>query len=666
MRRLVTVGVLAAAGVVVWASPAWAHANLASSDPADGAVLSTAPSQVTMTFTEPPDPELSKVLVLDAAGQQVQASPAVAGSVPRSLVVPLPGDLPDGVYTVSWQVVSESDGHLTANAFSFGIGVTPGTATVPVRPTTPPPSVVSIVGRTLLYAGIVTAIGTAFAGLWTFGAGMRGRRWLAIAAGVSILVGSVAMVAAERSAVGVSLGDLLSSSAGEDYVWLLAAAAAALVCAVIAGATRSWAGLALLGAAGIATALVRTLGGHAAAAAPAWPQEAVQLTHITAASIWVGGFVPALLLVWTWRSTPPSDAGSSSAAPVDEIARFSRVAGWAVLVVVVTGLLRELNEAGGLGKVLDLLFDTSYGTALVIKMAVVAGMIALGWLNRRRSIPRLRSGDGMLVRVMSVEAVAAVAVLAVTATLTGLNPEPPAATTRPTGPESASASASDFATTMRVELRATPGTAGKNTFELEVRDFDSGGPVPATAVTLRFEAVGRPEVQQSQLDLTERGTGSWTGSGSQMSLAGVWDVTVLVQTGARATEVPLTLVTAAPGGQRTTVASTAGLPDITTITLASGSQIHAYADPGIAGANEVHVTAFDADGQELPLQDLLVVATPPDGEPQALDATQLTEGHFSAPADLTAGAWRFDLVATSEDGQVLQAWFGQTIGGEAA
>jgi copper transport protein len=661
MRRLLVVGTMTLGLVLAWTLPAAAHANLASSDPADGAELAGAPAQVTMTFTEPPDSELSKVLVLNAAGQEVQSGPAAAGPEPRSLVVPLPGDLPDGVYTVSWQVVSTADGHLTANAFSFGVGVAPGAgSTAPPHATSPSPSVLSILGRTSLYVGITMAIGTAFAGLWTIGAALRGRRWLPIASGVLIAGGTVCMVTAERSTVGVSLRQLLSSSAGKDYVWLIAAASVAMVCGVIAGLTRSWPPLALLGAAGIATALVRALGGHAAAASPAWPQELLQTVHITAASIWVGGFVPVLLLLAAWRSRRSTREGRA-APPVDEVARFSRAAGWAVLVLVMTGLLREVNEAGGLGKVLDLLLDSSYGTALLIKMAIVVAMIGLGWLNRRRSIPRLRAGDGTLARVMSIEVVAAVAVLAVTATLTGLNPEPNTATA-PAAPARVTASGSDFATTMRVELTATPGTPGRNEFRVEVNDFDSGDPLTASAVTLRFEPVGRPNVQQSQLDLTRTGDGGWTGSGTQLSLAGVWNVTALVQTGARATEVPLTLVTRAPGGQRTSVASQAGLPDITTITLASGQQIQAYADPGTAGPNEVHVTAFDASGQELPLKDMLVVATPNGGDPRALDEKRLTAGHFSAAADLTAGEWRFDIVATSKDGQVLQVWFNQGIG----
>jgi copper transport protein len=651
MSRAVVVTTVALFAALAAAPPAFAHSNLASSDPAGGAELAKAPNEVRMTFTEPPDPGLSKVVVLNAAGQEIQAGPAVAGTAPRSLVVALSRDLPDGVYTVSWQVVSTADGHLTANAFAFGVGVAAGAVAAPTAQSTPSPSVLSVAGKVALYAGIVLAIGVVFVGLWVAGTSLPGRRWLSLAAGVLMLAGAVAMALAERSTVGVSLRALLSSDAGERYLWLLVAGIVALVCSVAAASTRSWATLALLGAAGAAAALVRAIGGHAAAASPAWPQELLQTVHIVAVGVWIGGFVPVLLLLRASRGDRP---------PVDRVRRYSRVAGWAVLVVIATGLVRATDEAGGLGHVLDMLFDTSYGTALLIKIALVIGIIALGWLNRRRSIPRLESGDRFLARVMGVEAVAALTVLGVTATLTGLNPQPPPAA-HPAHPVRVSATGNDFATTMRVSLTATPGAPGPNGFEARVTNFDTGDPLQATAVTLDFEPVGRPGVQNSQLDLREMGSGVWAGDGTQLSLAGVWDVRTLVQTGARATEVQLTLVTRAPGGQTTSVA-TSGELRIVTITLGGGVQLQSYLDPDAPGANDVHVTAFDRGGDELPLAGLLVVATPEGGEPMALDATRLSAGHFSADADLDAGAWRFDLVATAKDGTVLQGWFDQTIG----
>ena len=88
-----------------------------------------------MTFTEPPDPKLSLVHVLDVNGTTVEAGPveAVPGHDDQ-LRIPLPADLPDGVYTVSWRVVSEADGHATAGAFSFGVNVAPGTVVTPEHP----------------------------------------------------------------------------------------------------------------------------------------------------------------------------------------------------------------------------------------------------------------------------------------------------------------------------------------------------------------------------------------------------------------------------------------------------------------------------------------------------------------------------------------------------
>ena len=65
--------------------PAQAHAGYESSDPADGAVLDAAPATVSITFTEPPDPALSSVEVLDAGGTDIVAGPASVQG-PRTLV----------------------------------------------------------------------------------------------------------------------------------------------------------------------------------------------------------------------------------------------------------------------------------------------------------------------------------------------------------------------------------------------------------------------------------------------------------------------------------------------------------------------------------------------------------------------------------------------------
>ena len=63
-----TTVVVVALALAAAAAPAGAHALRVSSSPDAGAVLQTAPSVVTVTFGEPPDPHLSRLRVLDSAG----------------------------------------------------------------------------------------------------------------------------------------------------------------------------------------------------------------------------------------------------------------------------------------------------------------------------------------------------------------------------------------------------------------------------------------------------------------------------------------------------------------------------------------------------------------------------------------------------------------------
>jgi copper transport protein len=665
-RTVAIAGMAAALWALVPGATASAHAGLESSDPAAGAVVASPPAQVSMIFTEPPDPALSKVDVLNTAGSSVASGEAQPGDAPRSLTIALPANLADGVYTVSWQVVSEADGHLTAGAFAFGVGVDPASAPAPTieTATSPDPSPLAIAGKIMLYVGIVAAIGTAVTGLWIIGPDLPGRRWLCIVAGSAAVIGAGAMFVAERSTLEVSFGDLLGSSTGTSYLALLGAASVLLICVLVAAFTTTRLPLVVMGLAGAAAAIVRAMGGHAAAASPALPQELAQSIHIMAVGVWIGGFVPILILLRARRRR-------GGDPPVAEVKRYSRAAGWAVLVVVLTGIARTIGEAGGVGvareNLGDLLFDTAYGTTLLVKVAIAVVVIGLGAFNRYRSIPRLSSGERMLGRVMSIEVVGAAAVLSATALLTSLSPQLPTAAAPPVAPAGVSAEGADFATTIRVELTATPGTPGPNEFRVEVVDYDTGEPAPADAVSLEFEPLGRPGVGTSGMDLRAGEPGVWLGEGTELSLAGVWNIAALVQSGSRGIDVALTLVTAMPGGQEISVVSQQGLPDIVTITLEEGTQLQSYVDPGDPGTNEVHVTAFDATGAELALDDLVLVVThagadPADAaDPRVLNPTRLTAGHFSAPADLQTGDWRFDIVAVDEDGAVLQASFDQTI-----
>ncbi len=638
-------------------SPAWAHAGLESSDPAAGELLPSAPATIDMSFTEPPDLELSTVTVVETNGAVVEIGPVERGSAFRSLRVSLPADLTDGVYTVSWRVVSTADGHWTSGVFAFGVGVTAGTiepSTDAPASTTPPPSPLAVLGKVLLYAGLAVAVGATVTGLVAFGGIVPARRLLLPIAGACAGLGAIAMTFAEGWLLDVSIGDLLRSDTGRSYLWLLATTMTTLVAAVAASRTTGRGRLLATGVAAAAAMLVRATSGHAAALTPSLPSEIAQFVHFLAIGVWIGGLVPLFALVLQRRR-------DGVAVPVDQIRTFSRLAGWALLVVVATGTVRTVGEAGGIGDVAAMLAETSYGTTLIVKVVVALLLIGLGAVNRRRSIPRLATDGNLFRQVVAIELVAALGVLGLTGTLTSLNPDPPADTSRPAQPVDATATGADFATTTRVTLTVTPGIAGPNTFRARIVDYDEATPIDADEVTLLIAPIGRPEIERATLTLEPEGVAddgvptAWAGAGTQLSIAGAWDVVVQVRAGARTTEVPLILVTRAPPTTSVVARGSDELPDIETFTLPTGEQLQLYLDPGTAGTNEFHVTAFDRQGRELPLSGLIVVAVGPDGAAEALDVTRLTPGHFAAPVETDAGGWRFQVVATTEGGTVLQA-----------
>lgn len=651
----------AAAGAAVlawsmWSAPAAAaHASLESADPAPGSTLEASPETITLTFTEPPDPDLTTVELLDAAGSSRPTSdPELAGA--RTVGVEPTDPLPEGAYTVSWRVVSTVDGHLTSGTVPFGVGVAPGGPGKAPQDEPAGPTALSVVAKSCLYAGLMLLLAAAAVGLGAFGGRPRALPVVAMVGAILALAGAAGLLVAEQRAVGVPMSDLLASATGRRLLWLLVAVLVAGAFAVLAGAKDAW--RPLLWGAGVAAAaafLVRADGGHAAAASPAIVHGLLQGAHAIAAGVWTGG------LVLLWLLLRETGRGPVDGPPVREVGRYSNVALAAVAVVVLTGIGRSTEVLGGPGALVDAL-GTSYGRILGLKVLGALALVAMGAVNRRRAIPRLRTDPTALRRIVRAEVAVALGVVVLTATLTGTAPpgdgsaDDAGATTVPV-----TASGTDFATTTRVELTVTPGMPGPSTFEATVTDPDDGTPLPADEVDLRLRSVTRPQIPPTTIPLAPQDE-RWAATSSAISLAGTWSTTAIVRRDADATEVPLVVITHAPGAAAT-VEVGPGLPTVTTTRFPTGSSIQTYVDPATAGPNQVHVTAFAADGTERPLTDVVVVAVPAGGQPRRLDVVGFGPGHVVANVDLEAGDWTFDVVATAEDGSVMQATFDATIEG---
>jgi hypothetical protein len=167
----------------------------------------------------------------------------------------------------------------------------------------------------------------------------------------------------------------------------------------------------------------------------------------------------------------------------------------------------------------------------------------------------------------------------------------------------------------------------------------------------------------STLELERGQDGTWQAGGTALALDGTWDIRVLVEGSGSSVEVAL-LVTPRRPEQRIDVSRAEGQPDITTVHLEGGVSIQAYVDPGTPGrTNQLHVTAFDADGAELPLGEAAVTVTPPEADAIQPELLRLSPGHFSANVEIVPGTTSFAISALTRDGRSLTASFEQTFDG---
>lgn len=111
-----TTVLLAAAVAVTLASPAAGHDVLVGTDPADGAVLDAAPTQVVLTFAAEQAGVGAEVAVTGPDGTSWSDGAAVVTGT--TVTQALAAGMPDGAYTVAWRSVAQ-DGHPVTGTFAF-------------------------------------------------------------------------------------------------------------------------------------------------------------------------------------------------------------------------------------------------------------------------------------------------------------------------------------------------------------------------------------------------------------------------------------------------------------------------------------------------------------------------------------------------------------------
>jgi copper transport protein len=646
----VTAGVVLFFLILLRSPPAGAHALLASSDPAESARLTEAPSELVLRFTEAPEPALSSVNLLDRTGAALEiGSLRPDPNDPEALSVAMP-DLEQGVYTVTWRTVSRVDGHPSGGTFAFGVGVSPlqvGPASGPVVET-PEPSPVEMAGRLLLFLGLGLLVGAAWTGALAFPEPPDAVRRLAGWAWLASAVGLVVLAVAQLRNSGGAFADFLPTAVGRALLYrggAIVLAGAGLVAASLWPAWRRRAVL-LAAVAAAGAVLAHVVAGHAAARGDlAWAKVFAQWVHVLAVGVWLGGLAAVLIGV----------RGAPTEAKATAVRRFSAVAAYALAAVAVTGVIRAVNEVGSWGD----LFSTGYGQLVLVKAGLIAGLAGLGGINRFRNVPRVATSLRGLRRVSRGElalALGAVTAAAVLATLVPPASVPAAA--RP--PAAASATGSDFAASARVRLDVNPALAGPNRFDLRVTDPATGEPVEAQRVSLTFSYLGGADVPDSQLELRPLEDGRYSATGSNLSIGGPWEVTVLVQQGADSVQVPLQVATLCESVE---IPGQGNQPTVYEVQVPDAGSVQGYLIPLGGARSEVHFTFLDAEGAPFRVEgDPAMTAWQQGGDAQTLAPEFLSRGHYYAVTRLGSGPWRFDGSASGA-GTSLTGCFEQTLPG---
>ena len=166
-------------------------------------------------------------------------------------------------------------------------------------------------------------------------------------------------------------------------------------------------------------ALSFALGGHAAAVGHLRGLAVVSDgLHVIAAGAWLGTLLSVVLVaIPAALSEPPDQRGPAAA---DFVNAFSPVALWCAAIVALTGVVAAWMHLG----TLSALWTSGYGRTLLVKLALVATVLALGAVNWRVLRPSLgtESGAARIRRSAMLELAAGAAVLAATAVLVATSP----------------------------------------------------------------------------------------------------------------------------------------------------------------------------------------------------------------------------------------------------
>lgn len=210
------------------------------------------------------------------------------------------------------------------------------------------------------------------------------------------------------------------------------------------------------------------------------------------------------------------------------VGNVSLVATLSVALLVATGTFAALIHLNAWSD----LWTTLYGRVLAFKLALVAVLLVMGFVNRQAFVPRYRRTDGTLPQgryairrfrgLIAAEVLLMAVVLAATGALAGISPQE----------ESVSAAR---AQTWEAEGREFQGvlsiqslSTGINAVELTLTGEDGEPLTDVKAVKLQLYPLDKTDVPPVEAELEETAPGVLSGNAT-FGFPGEWAVTAVVQ-----------------------------------------------------------------------------------------------------------------------------------------
>jgi copper transport protein len=448
VRRLALLA-FALSAILALALPgaASAHNTLLSSDPADGATLASAPTQIAWQFDNSVPLETMTVTLIDATGTRSELSGSTHGPAGDTQVItPLPA-LPAGEVSLRWRLVGP-DGHPITGRVDFAI--TAATTTTPATepPTSAPvgtspvpttaaasvdpadadtgldddgahstPSAVRWVLRYASYLAVIGVVGILLTTTYVWEGAARqpllqqimraGLLAIAVLGFVQLLVVASDISGEPPWSSFGSIDAALTTNAGAALMVRVAIAIAMLIIVVQYSTVQPdvyWAAMSLAGLGLLAT---WAFAGHSSSMR--WPTIGVltDIAHHAAAAGWIAG-----LAIVAWIVLPRERPD----VIVPVVRRFSRFAAICVGVLIVTGLAQSIRLVGSP----TVLLDATHGRLLALKLVAFATMVVLANVNRQRLDARLDAETfviGPLRRTMLTEFAIGLVIVALTAAM---------------------------------------------------------------------------------------------------------------------------------------------------------------------------------------------------------------------------------------------------------